>query len=499
MIGNTAISGGWYSQDVTEYCAEGYSAIKVFNEEVGKELYLVARVVNVTFDSFTINEGDELPEFTYTTDFNEVAEDGTMLVVEEPAVEVAGSGEYDITANAYVFENDDYYVNVIPGKLTVKDTGILTVDGVWFDSFDEAKSAIKKDSAIVLYGDVKSNYGVGCDKDYHFPGNGNITLELNGHEFRSVKSSVKGTTTTITIGANTTLTVTDSVGTGSIVIETKGHPLCLSNNSTLILPETINFEGTIQLYYVNGQVYLGKELMLGEDAPIQTNEWIDAKGVLRKYNNVYFDANGDIILGGGSFTLNEDFTWAADRNITIPASVTVDLNGNDLTAKNITVQGKLIDTADGVGVVTTDKLWFNGHNNGGYLPLADGKVYRLFATELDNRGVRAVNANTAKAGFTVRFNKVEAYDLLIDAVMDGTIVGYASFEESNTQVENDFAATNIVSHLTKARNQLSSGAAVTNALTRTIDLTTNSVDVFAELFSGETNVVIASETVHYTK
>jgi hypothetical protein len=161
--------------------------------------------------------------------------------------------------------------------------------------------------------------------------------------------------------------------------------------------------------------------------------------------------------------------------------------------------GTLIDTTDGTGSVAAENLWFNGHNNGGYMPLKDGSCYRLFATILDNRGVQ-VNPNNPyqiKAGFTVRFNTVDAYNLLINAVKDGSITTTAIFEEQGTTDTAAFSAAKIASHLEKCRDQLAAGSVVKNTITGTLTLEVNSAELFAELHS-ETGVIIASQTLTYT-
>ena len=134
------------------------------------------------------------------------------------------------------------------------------------------------------------------------------------------------------------------------------------------------------------------------------------------------------------------------------------------------------------------------------MPLKDGDCYRLFATVLDNRGVQVNPSNTdqIKIGFTVRFNKVNAYDLLIAAVRDGDIKTNALFVESNETDTAGFSAAKIATHLEKARDQLAAGKTVNNAITGTMIVEESAVEIFAELIS-DTNVIIASQTYKHTK
>lgn len=158
----------------------------------------VAVDVIVTFDDAEMVAGNELPKFTYTTNFTEVAEDGTMLVVEEPVVEVNGAGEYEITANAYVFMNDTYVVTVVPGTLNVLEA-VAAVNGVYYATFEDALANADEGDTVVLEADCEAD-------DIIIPAG--VTLDLNGYTLTADKVTGEA-------GSN----LIDSVGGGKLICD----------------------------------------------------------------------------------------------------------------------------------------------------------------------------------------------------------------------------------------------------------------------------------------
>lgn len=193
----------------------------------------------------------------------------------------------------------------------------------------------------------------------------------------------------------------------------------------------------------------------------------------------------------------------SNSEIIIYEDFTVDLNGENLTAKSVIAYGNLIDSTDGTSnIVVSDELWFNGHDNGGYMPLKDGNSYRLFALILDNRGFQTntSNPNRIKGGFTFRFNKTDAYDLLISSVDAYDFVFYLIFTEDGTSDSASFEVSPVISHLTKARDQLAAGSTVNNALTGTFSIfdSTNTFISYLKLYSAY-GFVIKSQEKTYTR
>ena len=190
------ISGGWYSQDVTEYVADGYYCIREYNEELQKELYHVVDhvVMTVTMDNKTMVLGNAMPEFTYTIS-GLIEGDEVMVVVDIKDIEVTAAGEYDITAEAYAYMNDKYVVKVIPGKLTVLDA-VAESNGVYYNSIQAALNAATKgvQTTVTVLKDHEVDVNV---LTYGYPvlvNAKNIVLDLNGKvvTFDYEKKTVSG-------------------------------------------------------------------------------------------------------------------------------------------------------------------------------------------------------------------------------------------------------------------------------------------------------------------
>lgn len=367
-------------------------------------------------------------------------------------------------------------------------TGTITVDGVWFASWDEAETAFVQDCVIKLYGDV---FNTGDCKA--LSGKGNVTLDLNGY---TLSTPTKGVNT-IWVSNKTVLNVIDSTGGGKIAMGSMSYPLNAYTNGKVIFAEGIQFIGSLQSTNGSGSFFFGETELLGANGIFQTNG---------KTARIGIQENGDWTVSIGTLTMTADYALA-DNTLTINKGYSINLNGNNLTAKNISVFGNLIDTADGVGTVTAEKLWFNGHNNGGYLPLKDEAVggYRLFATELVNKGGREQTATFVKFGFTVKLNKTNAYELLDKAAQNGMLTANASWTAAGETEEKSFEYSEnaLRNHAIAALAQLEAGKTVTSTMILNIygetALTSgDQVTGYAEL-STDTGVVIGSETVTYTK
>ena len=180
--GTMVLYGGTYTEDVQQYCAEGYKAVD--NED---GTWTVKPLITVTFDDVTVVDGNEMPEFTYTTDFAEVAEDGTMLVVETPEVTVEGVGEYEITANAYVFMSDAYAIEVVPGTLTVLEA-VAQIGETKYATLTDAIEAAEAGDTIVFLANITEDVTV------------NKSVTIDGAEFEYTGNiSVTGTTSAVTV------------------------------------------------------------------------------------------------------------------------------------------------------------------------------------------------------------------------------------------------------------------------------------------------------------
>lgn len=135
-------------------------------------------------------------------------------------------------------------------------------------------------------------------------------------------------------------------------------------------------------------------------------------------NGVYDDLK-EALAAGGTVSLAADVA-VDDRFTEIPVGVTLDLNGNKLTANNLISFGNVIDSTEGKGglVISNDKaqaLVYLQENNAAF-PLYDTDHYRFFTYRVVNGGTKAVDgdANAVKYGVKVLFNSLDAYRLLAD-------------------------------------------------------------------------------------
>ena len=101
----------------------------------------------------------------------------------------------------------------------------------------------------------------------------------------------------------------------------------------------------------------------------------------------------------------------ADK-VQVPLGVTVNLNGNTLTAGEIEIAGALVDT-DGNGLLVTNTTITCSSDNGGYLPLTDSTAggYRLCKPTLETLGKVFDKEDNTKAAywFHAHFENEAAY------------------------------------------------------------------------------------------
>lgn len=137
-------------------------------------------------------------------------------------------------------------------------------------------------------------------------------------------------------------------------------------------------------------------------------------------NGVYNDLN-TALAAGGTVHLGADVT-VSERFLEVPADVTLDLNGKNLTVPNIFSFGDIIDSTDGNGglVISNDKeqAFVGLQETNNYLPLYDTNCYRFFDYDVVSAG-KKTGTNTVKFGVKVNFDNEKAYDLLQN---DGELV-----------------------------------------------------------------------------
>lgn len=479
------IESGVYKVDTYQKTGNNASVI------VSKNQYTYGVALNINGGAFYTNEGAMPFKLGLvagnTTDAVTIGAAWFAESIQSGWIDAKNAKGFTYLEQAY---NDGYLVT----------HGALTVDGAWYENWDVAKGSIKKNSEIVLYADAVNTYNGGTvAKDFKFLANGGtITLDLNGHTFTSATTDASKITT-ITVQYNTTLKISDSVGGGKVTVENSNYPLVVGNNSNVYFGDGVTFTGSVQFNGGNGNIYVGDTCLLGKDGLLATN------GATTR---VRFDENGNVNLVNGSLTLTGDCDILAGNDLTVSRNTTLDLAGSNLTCANVAAFGNVIDSSNGLGSVTvSEKLWFNSHDNSGYLPIYDNEngCYRLFETVLKNRGGRASGTTAVKFGFTIQFTNKDAYLLLAESVENGLLSTYVNWtgNDADKGIDYVFTAETIAEFSDGAYEQMANGkTAVSLAMTVTI----NGID---QLESGdevtaiptletETGVVITGESKAYT-
>ena len=302
-------------------------------------------------------------------------------------------------------------------------TGIVTVDGVYFDDWKVAKTYIHGSSVIVLYAAVENegSFSVGA-------ANKTVTLDLNGHKF---------TTTTIGVDGHKTLHITDSGKNGSVVVT---NYTALYANGYLDIASDVNFNSYIQInrhsddqqpstgcLLIDGVKWIGRGHYQAEDLGIigTTGGYVTIKN---NFQNITFNS--------GKFTLNADadFTKFAEKlkedektkqGVTVYKEATMNLNGHMLTTNSIVSFSELIDDPVDKTKVETGGVKVSPNHiklpeyedyNPKYMPIYDSAngCFRFYKFEMVSLGYKKLNETGAavKFGVALRFVNAEAYSLL---------------------------------------------------------------------------------------
>ncbi len=305
MNGKCTLYGGTYTKDVKAYVAEGYGV--VFNE--GKDTYTVKPVITVKFDDATMVDGNKLPEFTYTTNFDEVSEDGEMLVVETPEIQVSGEGEYEITADAYVFMSDKYIVEVTPGKLTVVKA-VAKIGDAFYGSVEEAANAAGLTPGVdtitlIANHEISEPSIIVTD----------VILELNGYTITGAKNAAGAQVyPVIRVQNGANVIVKDSIGEGVITNADYVFVLGASDGSSAgnLTIESGKFHGQTSVASVTKGVLTIKGGEFSVD-PYREVTGQDGEGndiIVENYNFLlncidanYNDGSAKIVVEGGTFAV----------------------------------------------------------------------------------------------------------------------------------------------------------------------------------------------------
>ena len=388
--------------------------------------------VTVKFDDVTVVHGNELPKFTYTTNFTEIAQDGEMLIVPTPVINVTGAGTYVIDADAYVFMSNNYDVEVIPGTLTVQKAA-LSVDGVFFTDLDSAIPSIKRNSVIKLYDDIEYGKTVvdGSNKFVEFklkPNLGDLVIDLNGHNLTFHFAA--------TIQYGTTLTIKDSSGVPGTIRNTNGaYPFVINPQTVVNLVDGVNFDCTIQMNCTNnlsGYFRIDGKNIIGETDSL----FVAGNSYIRlalKQNYLYVETIA------GTLTLAEDWKTLAGQTVVIGGSTGITVaEGVTLTidpTTQLTIKGYL--NGEGTVVVNTlehfEQIMATDIKNieiGSTIVLSEDYVLDLAGKKItSSEGVNPAFRVTDGAKVTVKNADMDTagYAFILGA-SDGSSAGYLTIE-----------------------------------------------------------------------
>ena len=225
-------------------------------------------------------------------------------------------------------ENPNYNVTFDNATLRVESC-IVTVDGIGYNSWEIAKTNIKKNSQIKLYANVEGAAKV----ETKFPQNGgNIVINLNGFDLTFHH--------TVTVQFGTVLTVMDDSGDpGKLVNTSASNPVVINAKATLNLTNGVVFDGMMQFQNLNnGPAYfqIDGENIIGTDKSVfQTDATVVRVFIKDQYMNLK--------LSIGSLILTEDLETLADHKITIDAGTSITIPKNvvlNLNAETaVTIKG----------------------------------------------------------------------------------------------------------------------------------------------------------------
>ena len=336
------ISGGIYTQDVNQWCAEGYVCVP-YDDTDREDDYIVLPGIVVTFDDQQMVYGNDVPaELTYTIRYGNIEEGVVNVHVEAATITAPEIGEHSITGTATLSDGtgkaEDYAVLVVDGKLTVKEA-VCEMNGVYYATIQDAINAAKKVPSTIT---VLKDHTVDVNtRSYGYPVllNGHdITLDLNGKvvTFDYEVKTGSDVSASIYLANRAKLTVEDSSDerTGKLYnkYETSGAPRIIwvtsgcsatieggifetDQQDTMFYVSNFNSSGAVPSLYITGGLFLqhGKE---------------DAGGTYDCFN-VYDGGPKEYIeLTGGTYSNDPRTGFQNDWEITIPEGYTVIDNGN---------------------------------------------------------------------------------------------------------------------------------------------------------------------------
>ena len=124
----------------------------------------------------------------------------------------------------------------------------------------------------------------------------------------------------------------------------------------------------------------------------------------------------------GTITMLKD---AQPASVTVPAGVTLDINGYSLKTDVLLSFGDVIDSRNGVGCIHSDEFYTSENSQVILRDSAHGH-FKLFDCEMNALGEK-VSGNTVTFGFCVDFTNPLAYELLATGTADFTLETYLDY------------------------------------------------------------------------
>lgn len=358
----------------------------------------------------------------------------TLTSTADRAINVSCEGEVAIKNLTIVTTaNTERAINVIqkPATLTVEN---VTAEGFKY-TLNVAASSVG--SNITVNGGKLSGYAA-----INIAG-GNTVVTVNDAELIGVNDAAYHESNAFgVIGFN--------YGLEGISVTVNGGTLTAtsSNGNRQFIVAAADSKGTVKiagavLNTVNGDVFNGDPANVSATFDAACAELLIAQGFVvsepvdgmvtieaaaeASYNGVNYAelsaALNAAYSAGGTVKLLNDCKLE-DMIASVPAGVTLDLNGNTLEVNNIWSFGQIVDgTVGGEGALIANGNVILDENNK-FLPLYDTVIggYRFYSYGLRGRGVKVSGSGDSllfKYGFAVDFDNADAYLLMKDTANSG--------------------------------------------------------------------------------
>ncbi len=265
---------------------------------------------------------------------------GNVVVENEIGPNASNAGSYDNVVYCTVCGEE-------LSRETVVSKTVLTVNGIHYSSWADAKDSIKKNSQIKLYANVEYGIDENNKKVEHkfLTNGGNIVIDLNGFDLTFHH--------TVTVQYGTVLTVTDTSNgeAGNLITTAGSYPFVINGKSSVNLSNGVGFDGTMQFQNLaNGNkayFQINGENIIGTDNSMFVTSGSTVRLALK-------DNYMSLALITGELTLTEDLATLAGQKITLNAGTTLTIADNvTLTldpASKITING----TVNGEGTVVVN-------------------------------------------------------------------------------------------------------------------------------------------------